>query len=190
MTSKVYHPKRPKPPDETDIKIGLLTALGWKPSKIGEEIGMSYEGVHQRMIGSKAAFIAQMTEWTRAYVAREVAARVASIDLKQKINRKAYKTINKTLDHALDENTEEVSSTHIMAAKEGLDRTEGKALDRKAILSQHTENLNVTVHHVDGDALDSIAEEARRINEMRRKALTAPADVMEATLVESSTAAN
>src|ERR1043166_6684861 len=103
MPVSAYKPKRSKPPDDDDIKIGIMLGLDWKPGKIAEELGKGYDTVHQRIRGPKAAFIASVGAWTKAYVSGEIAAKLAAADLKTRIVRKSYKVIDKGLEHALGE---------------------------------------------------------------------------------------
>jgi uncharacterized membrane protein YkoI len=169
--------RRPKH-DDTNIQVGIFIGADWKITDIAKHLGVSTQAIHARK-GSEEnrIVIDSVAGITRVALSKYIETRVRKMEedfeeRKKRLHTKGYKVIEKTLDHALAAPKEESpDQTHLKAAEMGIERVEGKALDRKAILSRDEHVYRI---EVDGDDLDSVLNEVAIINEMRKRALTAP----------------
>lgn len=185
-------------PDEMDIQIGILEGLEWTPGEIAERLDRSTEAVRLRKTGKKRSFIEQIAAWTIEGVAKRVSARFAAADVQRRVNEKAWRNVELLLDRA--EKNEDGSTVLLLdplalaTLREAFDRTQGKPLDRKAVLSQHTEIhqhqalVNDERVEVGLDDLEGILAETKQLNSLRKRALLPPApeNVTEALLVAQS----
>jgi hypothetical protein len=159
--------------EEKSIQVGILVGFGWTSEEIAQHTGVTRSAIsgqkqnHRRLIDAVAAM-------TKVGVERLVATRIREAEMKFEemkadLHKKGYRVMGKTLDHAMNL-PDEISpdTTHLRAAEMAIERTEGKPLDRKAIL---TRNENVEIRQIDGGDLDAILGEMALINEMRKSAL-------------------
>jgi hypothetical protein len=174
--------------DDSATQIGILIGAEWPVKDIAEHLGLSQATVfnHKKRHGDAIQLVAG---WTRLAIGRYVKARIekAEADLaerKKSIHEKGYRVIEKKLDMALGEETVVLDATDLRAAEMGIERTEGKPLDRKAILERSEHIYRV---EVDGSDLDAVLGELAQINEMRRKLLPPAEDttVRDAELVKT-----
>jgi hypothetical protein len=132
-------------PDDIDTQIGIYLGLEMPIAEIASRIGKSDVTVHRRR-ATAGEFIEKVRAWTASAAASTLEHKVRAIeskrDIKGRISAKAYQRLETLLER------EEDDGLTLSALKEALDRSEGKALDRKAILSRHEE----TVTHEISDA--------------------------------------
>ncbi len=161
------------------VEIAILLGAEWKTEEIARHYGITRQAVDMR-IARYREHIDRVKAFTRVAISKKVEERLtrAEEDLqerKKKIHSKGYKLIEKKINLGLEDGVDP-DSDHLRAAEIGIERTEGKALDRKAILGR----MDVYRHDVDGDELDEILGEVAKINEIRRLALpAAPDEVLE-----------
>lgn len=180
-------------PDMLDIQIAVFESCEWKPGEIAERLNRSTEALRLRRTGKKRAFIEEVGAIVQEGIAKRVAIRFAAADAKRRVNEKSWRGLEAMLDRIEpNEKGEKVlvlDSLMLASFKEGLDRTEGKSLDRKAILSQHTEIhqqerlASDEMVEVDYEDLDGILAETRAINTMRKRTLLPAASIPEAELI-------
>lgn len=181
---------RVKGPDhDVNMQVGIMLGCEWPLSEIAKQLGVSVAAVAQRKKRRESRQMIEKAQgFTRLAVAKYVQTRIHEAEdeiaqRKKSIMSKGYRTIEKTLDNALSEENAEISPTHLKAAEMGIERTEGKPLDRKAILGLTGEDLRGQ-RQVDGDDLDNILAEVARINELRKKSYPALPAFTEGELVE------
>lgn len=186
--------------DDTTIQVACLKAAEWTDAEISVLLGVSQQAVNKRCMQHRPR-IEQVMAFVRTGMARYIEKRIRDMeskaDIKARIHKKAYAVVEKALDHGLQDSETaigpngeiiersavEVGAIHLKAADMGIERVEGKALDRKSI-EQRTLTVNV---EVDGDKLDSVLRTAERLNQLRSAAYQLPpADVIEADLVGPS----
>jgi transposase len=167
----------------SDRQIGIALGLGMTVDEVAEHLGISRNTVYRHSEKNRL-FVDQVRAETEAIASKTIAKRITELeskaDIKQRMSAKAYQRLE-----ALLERTEDDGLT-LSALKEALDRTEGKAIDRKQIhqLSEHKETVTIT--H-DSAHLDDVLGEMRQLNELRRRYLpAAPETVIEAQVIESS----
>lgn len=175
-----------------NVHIGVLMGFGWTVNEIAAHMGVSASAINARKYNtSHRGLIDTVAQWTEVGVARLVSERIRKAEedfteRKRRLHAKGYKVVEKALNDALGDPENGIPAAplepiHLRAAEMGIERNEGKPLDRKAIL---TRNENVTTVSVDGDELDSILGEMARINEMRKSAfMLPPAGTQDAELV-------
>ena len=132
--------------DEKDTQIGIYLALEWNHQEIADAVGFQASAISKRLRApGHAEAIEKAKSWASAASARYLAKKIRDIetkaDIKARIHEKSYKLVERTVDDGLS--AAEVGPVHLKAADMGIERVEGKALDRKAILSQN----NTTVTH-------------------------------------------
>lgn len=157
---------------ETDIKIAAMLACEWTVADIALHFGITESAIRNRFDRyPHSEVIPQVRSWVRTAVDKYISDRIRAAEedireMKAKIHKDAYKLVKKTIDHGnkLPEN-EMPDPVHLRAAEMGIERTEGKPLDRKAIM---TRNENVTVKQVDSGELDEILREMAEINQLRK----------------------
>jgi hypothetical protein len=169
--------------DDIDIQIAIYDALGLLPDAVAERVKLSLEQVQERRSGRQANRIETIRAWTKDAMAERLDVEIASVDVKRHINDMSYKLIEKglvaahdTVDIACMECGRKpfITTAQLAAAKEGLDRTEGKALDRKSILQQHSGKVEHS-YSVDGQNLSEILSELQRLNKLR-EGFSAPSE--------------
>lgn len=162
-------------PDQIDIQIGVYEALEWTQVEIAEHVGRTPQALYQRRTGAKKTFIDQIAAFVAFGVEKKLRPRLDAADVKRRLSTKAYHNLELLLERTeTDENGIEKpvqDSLLLGAIKEALDRTEGKSIDRTAILKGNV-NLSPPEREVEQDDLDSILAEAQEINQ-RRRLLTA-----------------
>lgn len=186
---------RPPSSHEIDILVGVLDGCEWKPGEIAERLDVSTEAVRLRRTGKERPLIETVASWVREGIARRVSVRIAQADAQRRVVEKAWRNLEALLDRTAV--AADGSSTIVLDAltlgtlREAFDRTTGKAIDRKAVLSQHTEIhqherlVNEDDVFVDAEGFDAILGEAKRLNEVRSRRLLGSGDeIMEATLAE------
>lgn len=170
--------------DDLAIQIGLLLGAEWTHEDIATHLGISTGTITNRKKKlHDGDVIERVKGWTKVAISKYIEARLqkAEADLAEKKKRlmeKGYTVIEKTLDHTLiaadmAEKAEvpwKPDAVQLGAANIGIERTEGKPLDRKAILQrdEHVYRLEV-----DGEDLEHVLRTAAMLNEMRMKALPA-----------------
>ena len=167
-------------PDKIDVlsmQIAVFQGAEWPVQSIADHLGVTRQAVYQH-IKRHEAYIATLSGFTKVAVDRYVSERVKQLEedfkeRKTRIHEKGYKVIEKKLNIALKDENDELDLSDLRAAEMGIERTEGKPLDRKAIL-ERTEH--VVIHEVDGDDLNGLLGEVAKLNELRRKALPAFAE--------------
>jgi transposase len=108
--------------------------------EVAEHLGIGRNTVYRHSEKNRL-FVDQVRAETEAIAAKTIAKRITELeskaDIKQRMSAKAYQRLE-----ALLERTEDDGLT-LSALKEALDRTEGKAIDRKQIhqLSEHKETV-------------------------------------------------
>lgn len=171
------------PADDVDVQIGIYDALGLSAAAIAERVNLTEEQVSERRAGPAAHRIDSIRAWTKDAMAERLDVEIASVDLKRHINDMSYKLIEKGLVAAHDTvdipcmecgRKPLITTAQLAAAKEGLDRTEGKALDRKSILQQHSGKVEHN-YTVDGETISEILSELQRLNKLR-EGFTAPSE--------------
>lgn len=157
---------------EKDIQIGAMIACEWTIADIALHYGLTEGAIRNRMDRyPHREVIPKAASWVRLALGKYVEDRLkdAESDIaarKKRLHTKAYHAIEKKLDEVVKEGSNvSPDAVHLRAAEMGIERTEGKPLDRKAIL---TRNENVTVRQVDGDDLEAILREAAQINMIRK----------------------
>jgi hypothetical protein len=171
------------PANDVDIQIAIYDALGLSADAVAERVKLTAEQVQERRSGQKSSRIDAIRAWTKDAMHERLDVEIASVDVKRHINEMSYQLIEKGLTAALDTvdiaclecgRKPFITTAQLTAAKEGLDRTEGKALDRKSILQQHTGKVEHT-YTVDGENLTEILAELSRLNKLR-EGFTAPSE--------------
>lgn len=163
-----------KAPDETDIRIGIGLGFDLPITEIAERVDRDAATVHRRR-ADKPDFIEAIRAYTSTIASTVLEKRIKAVeekgDLKQRLSQKAYARLEELLsgEGAPDGLT-------LAALKEALDRTEGKALDRKAILSRHEETIT---HRIVSD--ETVNRLARF---MARNELLLPAPPVDAITIE------
>lgn len=168
--------------DDIDTQIAIYDAMGLLPDAVAERVKLSLEQVQERRSGRQANRIETIRAWTKDAMAERLDVEIASVDVKRHINEMSYQLIEKGLQAALD--TVDISclecgrkpfitTAQLTAAREGLDRTEGKALDRKSILQKHTGKVEHS-YSVDGQDLSEILSELSRLNKLREGFTASP----------------
>lgn len=148
--------------EEQDVKLHVLYEMGVAMREIAAMLGREENTLYKRRLRTKEQF-----EWlgaiVRAQLEAVIAKRVQKIqenaDIKGRINKKSYEALEKLVDRK--DTPEFVDVLLLGSLKEGIDRTEGKALDRKAILQR---NEKITRTEVSIDDLAEFMEEVRRLN--------------------------
>lgn len=131
---------------DADVQVGILIGAGWTTNDVAQLFGVTHVAIVQRR-KRNAALINKVIEWTRMATDKYVAERIKEAEdeiaeRKKNIKKKSYRIIEKTLDHGLaQDETSKPEKEHLAAAEMALDRTEGKAIDRKQI-HQLNETLN------------------------------------------------
>lgn len=152
--------------DETDIKVAILYAMGVRVEEIAARLDRKADTLYKRRAREYDRLYSWVEKLVESELERNVAARVTKIqehaDLKAQIQKQSYRGLKKLVDRVDDEGPPDVLL--LGAVKEGLDRTEGKALDRKAILSRN-ENVNRT--EISIDDLAEFMDEVRRLSAPR-----------------------
>lgn len=193
---------------ERDIEIGILRGLDWSVPEIADHLGISVKGIEQRLYGKWKERIRRFEVIARTASAKKIGEIESKADVKAKIHRNAYKVIDKAIEQALEPSKValkngapvldaagnqilvpvEVTLVHLEAVEQGLDRIEGKAVDRKAILERRE---LVNIRQVDEGALGRILEQADYLNQLRGGQALLPApgqaqadDAEEAEIVE------
>lgn len=158
--------------DSINIQIGIFLGADWTVGDIAQHLGVNSQAVSMRRCRHKPLIDTVMAQ-TRVAISKYVETRIKAAEddiqeTKKRLHGKSYKLIEKTVNHGLKDEVEQPDQTHLRAAEMGIERTEGRPLDRKAILER---NEHVYRIEVDGSDLDSVLQEVALINEMRRKAL-------------------
>lgn len=159
------------------LQIGIMIGAEWSLTDIGQHFGVTSQAINMRKLRDKDKLIERVAVWTRTAISKYIEDRIkaAEEDLqerKKRLHKKGYRLIEKVVDAGLEAEPEDVDMRHIIAAEKGIERTEGKPMDRKTIMAQ-----SVSYHvDVDGDDLMAVLNETARLNELRRLALPAPAD--------------
>jgi hypothetical protein len=181
--------------DDIDIQIAIYGALGLPVDAVAERVKLTPEQVQERRSGPKASRIDAIAAWTKDAIHERLDVEIASVDVKRRINEMSYQLIEKGLAAALDGvdipcmecgRKPFITTAQLTAAKEGLDRTEGKALDRKSILQQHTGKVEHQWRVEDEDLrslLDGIAHQNALFERFAaaRRANTEPDEPQEPT---------
>lgn len=166
------------PDHDVNIQVGIFIGCDWTLSDIAKHLGVSVAAISQRKKRREnRQVIERVSGYVRVAVSKYVQARVHEqendiAERKKKILEKGYKTLEKTLDAGLVPDAE-VQPIHLKAAEMGIERTEGKPLDRRAILE--LTGADVRGREIDGGDLEDILAEVARINEMRKQTLALPA---------------
>lgn len=162
------------PESNADIQCAIMIAAGWSVGEVAKFLGCSHVAIVQRRKRHPETF-RTVGEWTRLAIDRYIAQQLRDKDdeiaeIKKKIHNKAYRVVDKSLNHALALPDEEMpQKEHLLAAEMAIDRNEGKAIDRKSI-EQRSLNVNATVD-ISVSTLDDVLREVSALNEMRKKAL-------------------
>jgi hypothetical protein len=173
--------------DDRAIHIGIMRGCDWTAEDIARHFGVARTTINGHVQKHKK-IVAEVEGWTRVAVSKHIEQRIASATrkalddletMKQRLRDDGYKLVHATVKHGLaqitDKETGEVKinapvpdSVHLKAAETGIERMEGKALDRKAIMGlvehHHT-------HELDSADLDSVLSELAQMNERRRALL-------------------
>lgn len=165
---------------DTDIAIGIMIGAEWSNEDIARHFGVTTQALAMRKKRRRDrgnAIIDNVINWTRIAISKYVEARLQAAEQdfearKKELRKKSYRLVEKTVDHGLSDEVTRPDQTHLHAAEIGIERVEGKALDRKAILSREEKIYRVDV---DGSELDGLLHELAVITE-RRKLLVAPAE--------------
>ena len=179
--------------DDVAIQVGLLLGAEWTVADIATHLGMTPQNIYAMKKRLRTNDVIERVKgWQSVAISKYIERRIAKKEQeiqerKERLLSKGYEVLEKTVDHTLKaaELAEEndapwtPKAEQLAAANMGIERSEGKPLDRKAILERRE-----TIHtvQVDGGDLEQVLREAAMLNEMRRKAL--PAAVLEAELVE------
>lgn len=178
-----------------NIQVGIFMAFGWTVDEIAAHMGLSASAISARKQNTRhRGMIDTISAYAAVGVARLTSERIRKAEedfneRKRRLHTKGYRVIEKALDSTLGDEEKgiapaTVETLHLRAAEMGIERTEGKPLDRKAIL---TRNENVTRCEVDDSDLNAILGEAEKINLLRKSALLLPpANVKDAELVQSA----
>jgi len=157
-----------------DIKIAAMLACDWKHQDIADHFGLHINAIRHRFDRyPHSDVIPQVRTWVRTALDRYIEDRLRAAEedmreMKKELHKKSYKLVAKAVDHGLSQDESKMPDpVHLRAAEMGIERTEGKPLDRKAIM---TRNENVTRKEVDGGELDEILREMAQINQLRRPA--------------------
>jgi uncharacterized protein YhaN len=166
-----------------------MRGCDWTAEDIARHFGVARTTINGHVQKHKK-IVAEVEGWTRVAVSKHIEQRIASATkkaltdletMKQKLRDDGYKLVHATVKHGLaqitDPETGQVmsdapppDSVHLKAAETGIERMEGKALDRKAIMGlvehHHT-------HELDSADLDSVLSELAQMNEWRRALLPA-----------------
>lgn len=167
----------------SNIQIGIYMAFGWTADEIAAQMGLSASAINARKQNARhRGMIDTVKEYAAVGVARLTSERIRKAendfnDRKKRLHTKGYRVIEKALDSTLGDPDKGIAAAsveplHLRAAEMGIERTEGKPLDRKAIL---TRNESFGRNEIDDADLHDILGEAERINQLRRSALLLPA---------------
>lgn len=172
-----------------NIQIGIYMAFGWTAEEMAAQMGVSASAINARKQNARhRGLIDTVREYASLGVARLTSERIRAAEedfaeMRRDLHRDGYRVVKKTLRHALAQAEEVIPEPiHLRAAEMGIERAEGKPLDRKAIL---TRNENVTRAEVDEIDLNGILGEAEQINLLRKSSLLLPA-VKDAEIVQPS----
>lgn len=162
----------------TNYQIGIFLGADWTVPEIAQFLGVTTQAVYARQQRpTSKPIIETASAWSRIAFSKHLEKRIEKLqddfdERKKRLHTKGYKLIEKKVDHALSESItgDEIDQTDLHAAEMAIERTEGKPLDRKAILERHE---HIYQRQVDGPDLDEILNEVATLNEMRRKALPA-----------------
>lgn len=157
---------------EKDIKIAAMLACEWSIADIALHFDLGESAIRNRFDRyPHSEVIPQVRSWVRTAMDKYIVDRIRAAEedireRKKKIHGEAYKLVEKTLKHGNAQSEAKMPNpVHLRAAEMAIERTEGKPLDRKAILSR---NENVTVKQVDGGELDALLQEMAEINQLRK----------------------
>lgn len=187
-----YVPVKAQPTERTTdslIQIGIMLGAEWSCSDIARHLGVTPQAIIQKRGRYRAnGLIEQCKVWTKVAISKYVEERLkkAEDDMnerKQRLHKKGYRVLEKAVDHALSDEVIEPDQIHLKAAEIGIERVEGKALDRKAILER---NEHVYRIEVDGDELEQVLHDVAEINEMRRKLLPPATDTVSNNSVQEA----
>lgn len=165
--------------DEKDTQIGIYLALEWNHQEIADAVGFQASAISKRLRApGHAEAIEKAKSWASAASARYLAKKIRDIetkaDIKARIHEKSYKLVERTVDDGLS--AAEVGPVHLKAADMGIERVEGKALDRKTIESMHTEVRRVEISTGD---FDDFLSEVRQLRGTLRACLPpAPPEIV------------
>jgi len=158
-------PKQQKPPDDLDIQIGVLAGFGYNFSEIARFAGVSEATVCRRR-KERPEFIGKIQNFAEIGCRTKLAEKLKEIetkaDAKARIQAAAYERLEQLLERG-EADPKELDFLLLASVKEGLDRTEGKALDRKAILMKQQQD--VTVHVVLDETVERIMSYASRFGQ-------------------------
>ena len=177
--------KRPVPNSRTHnlsdtpslVRYGIYLGLGWTHEEIAEAEGVVRQTVYRHVEKGRIE-VEKWRQFAESVSARTVAKRIQEIeekqDLKQKLSAKAYQRLQGLLERGEDD------GLTLATLKEALDRTEGKAVDRKAVL-----NLNQTevTHKLSPETEARLAHLDRLLPQYDRLQLPAP-EATEAEVIE------
>ena len=178
--------------DDVLIQIGILLGCEWSIPEIAQHLGIVPGSVYnKRQKVRDKDVMERVKSWTKVGVSKYIEARIkkAEDDLAERKKRlldKGYRVIERTVDGTLAA-AEAASAAEVpwkpdpvqlTAANMGIERTEGKPLDRKSI-----EELRVNryIVEVDGSDLEDVLATAAILNEMRLKALPPARAVIDVT---------
>lgn len=157
-----------------NIQVGIYMAFNWTADEIAAQMGLSVSAINARKQNKRhRGMIDTVKEYAALGVARLTSERIlkAEEDFRERKNRihsKGYKVVEKVLDDGLKEETTNLTAIHLRAAEQGIERNEGRPLDRKAILNRY-ENAEQT--QIDDADLHAILGEQDRINRLRDSSL-------------------
>jgi hypothetical protein len=173
--------------DEASIQVGILQGCDWSAQEIAAQLGVTANAIYERCRNpTHAPLIEKVRSWTQIGVTKKINERIKAAEddfneRKRRLHTKGYRAIEKKLDEVVAEgSTVSIDAVHLRAAEMGIERTEGKPLDRKAIL---TRNENVTRAEVDELDLNGILGDLEETNRLRKSTLLIAGAVQDADLV-------
>lgn len=126
--------------------------LGMTIEDIAECMGVTRNTIYRRSEKNRL-FVDQVRAETEAMAAKTIAKRITEIeskaDIKQRLSKAAYDKLERLLERTEDD------QLSLATLKEALDRTEGKAVDRKQI-HQLTEHQETVTHQISEETVQRL----------------------------------
>jgi hypothetical protein len=188
--------------ESINIQIGIYWGVGWTLEEIASILGLAHSAIRSRTTYHRTR-INEVKAWSSAastaIIAKRIKENEEKADIKARIRTKGYQIIDKTLDQGLQEEQEVydkrskevkkvpvvVNENHLKAADMAIERTEGKALDRKDIVRR---DEKVIKHEIDASALLAAVAQMEKLNAMRTTAyLPAAPAAIEAEVIDDPT---